>query len=73
MQCARNPVIRQSKAFLSPYVLLKTCAARNIEGIVSKRIDRPYVSGQTKDWIKVNCAAWREGWTYLLSMYSRKL
>jgi ATP-dependent DNA ligase len=54
-------------------VLLNTCAAQNIEGLVSKRFDRPYVSGLTKDWIKVNCAAWGEGWTYLLSMYSRKL
>jgi ATP-dependent DNA ligase len=73
MQCARNPVIPQSKPFLNPYGFLRACAAQNIEGIVSKRFDRPYVSGLTKDWIKVNCAAWREGWTYLLSMYSRKL
>ncbi len=31
-----------------------------MEGIVSKRVDRTYVSGRTKDWIKVKCAAWRE-------------
>jgi hypothetical protein len=28
--------------------------------IVSKRLDRPYVSGPTRDWIKVKCAAWKE-------------
>jgi ATP-dependent DNA ligase len=31
-----------------------------MEGIVSKRLDRPYVSGRTKDWIKVKCPEWRE-------------
>jgi hypothetical protein len=31
-----------------------------LEGIVSKRIDRPYRSGPTKDWITVKCSAWRE-------------
>jgi len=31
-----------------------------LEGIVSKRLDRPYVPGPTRDWIKVDCAAWKE-------------
>jgi bifunctional non-homologous end joining protein LigD len=31
-----------------------------LEGIVSKRIDRPYTSGRTNSWIKVKCDAWRE-------------
>ena len=26
-----------------------------LEGIIGKRADRPYVSGRTKDWIKVKC------------------
>ena len=60
MQRTSNPLIRQSKSFLDPYVLLKACAARNLEGIVSKRINRPYVSGPTTDWLKVKCAGWRE-------------
>src|SRR5262245_51334554 len=60
MQRTSNPLIRQSKSFLDPYVLLKACVARNLEGIVSKRINRPYVSGATTDWIKVKCDGWRE-------------
>ena len=39
---------------------------RRLEGIVSKRVDAPYRSGYTCDWIKVDwikvkCASWREG------------
>ena len=30
-----------------------------LEGIVSKRADRPYRSGRCSDWIKVKCALWR--------------
>jgi hypothetical protein len=33
--------------------LLAACAEWKLEGIVSKRIDRPYRSGPTKDWSKV--------------------
>ncbi|HLJ52149.1 MAG TPA: DNA ligase D, partial [Rhizomicrobium sp.] len=31
-----------------------------LEGIVSKRADRPYVSGRTADWLKVKCIARQE-------------
>jgi bifunctional non-homologous end joining protein LigD len=66
MQRVTSPALRQSKTFLNPYVLLKACAARDLEGIVSKRIDRPYVSGKSNDWIKVKCAGWCEknGWRH---------
>jgi hypothetical protein len=30
-----------------------------LEGIVSKRIDRAYVSGPSRSWLKIKCAAWR--------------
>jgi len=40
--------------------LLAACAEWKLEGIVSKRIDRPYRSGPTKDWSKVKRSAWRE-------------
>jgi ATP-dependent DNA ligase len=45
---------------------LKACAARNLEGIVSKRIDRLYISGPSTEWIKVKCPGWREknGWRH---------
>lgn len=32
----------------------EACKA-GLEGIIGKRSDRPYVSGRTKDWIKVKC------------------
>jgi hypothetical protein len=40
--------------------LLAACAEWKLEGIVLKRIDRPYRSGPTKDWSKVKRSAWRE-------------
>ena len=35
------------------------CERMKIEGIVSKRIDRAYVSGPSRSWLKIKCAAWR--------------
>jgi bifunctional non-homologous end joining protein LigD len=40
--------------------LLATCGKLGMEGIVSKRVDRPYVSGPSRDWLKVKCSAWKE-------------
>ena len=55
-----SPLIQYSKFFSNPYGLLAACGKFKLEGIVSKRLDRPYVSGRSKDWIKVKCAGWRE-------------
>ena len=55
-----SPLIRYSETFSHPTALLAACAERGMEGIVSKRVDRPYRSGPCKEWIKVKCAAWRE-------------
>jgi bifunctional non-homologous end joining protein LigD len=41
-------------------VLLRHCDKLGIEGVVSKREDRPYRSGRRPEWLKVKCAAWRE-------------
>ena len=60
MQRIQNPYVRYSETFADPHRLLSACAERKMEGIVSKRRDRLYVSGPTKDWIKVKCALWRE-------------
>jgi bifunctional non-homologous end joining protein LigD len=54
------PVLYLPDAFASGDELLAMCAKMRLEGIVSKRLDRPYVSGPTRDWIKVKCAAWKE-------------
>ena len=34
-------------------VLFEHCARYGFEGIVAKRVDRPYVSGPCKAWVKV--------------------
>jgi bifunctional non-homologous end joining protein LigD len=31
-----------------------------LEGIISKRIDRPYTSGRTSDWLKIKCLSSQE-------------
>ena len=55
-----HPSILFSSAFDDPHRLLAACEERRLEGIVSKRIDAPYRSGNASDWVKVKCAGWRE-------------
>ena len=38
-----TPTIRCSQVFFDAHALFKACADRRMEGIVSKRVDRPYV------------------------------
>lgn len=40
--------------------LFAACAAGQLEGVVSKRLDRPYIAGTTRDWLKAKCPSWRE-------------
>jgi bifunctional non-homologous end joining protein LigD len=39
---------------------LRHACEANLEGIVSKRRDRPYRSGPTKDWLKIRCSNYRQ-------------
>ena len=55
-----DAAIRYSESFSDPRKLLKACAEHKLEGIVSKRLDKPYRAGPSKAWIKVKCARWRE-------------
>lgn len=55
-----SPLIQKSEPFSNPHALLAACSKFKLEGIVSKRLDRPYISGRTNTWIKVKCAGWRE-------------
>jgi len=41
-------------------VLLRVAEERGLEGVVSKRRDAPYRSGECRDWRKVKTVAWRE-------------
>jgi bifunctional non-homologous end joining protein LigD len=45
----------------------QACAA-GLEGIVSKRADRPYISGRGKDWVKIKC---KRGEEFVIGGYSR--
>jgi len=54
------PALYLPDQFSSGAELLMMCGKMHMEGIVSKRLDRPYISGPTKDWVKVKCAAWKE-------------
>jgi len=55
-----HPSVLLSGAFDDPHRLLAACEERRMEGIVSKRIDAPYRSGNASDWTKTKCASWRE-------------
>ena len=57
---ASNELLRMSDTFPDPMKLLAALDERQLEGIVSKRSDQPYVSGKNRGWIKVKCHAWRE-------------
>ena len=42
--------------------------AMGLEGIMSKRADRPYTSGRGKDWLKIKC---KRGEEFVIGGYSR--
>ena len=48
--------------------VLQSACRMNLEGIISKRLDAPYRSGRSSDWIKTKCRAGHEvvigGWTH---------
>lgn len=47
--------------------VLRSACRLSLEGVVSKRLDAPYVSGRGEDWLKAKCRAGHEvvlgGWT----------
>ena len=67
-----SPLIQYSEFFSNPYRLLAACGKFKLEGIVSKRLDRPYRSGRTTDWIKVKCASWREANTWRHDFFNKR-
>ena len=54
------PAVSLSEHFEDGMALLRVVEARGLEGIVSKRCDAPYRSGDCRDWWKIKTAAWRE-------------
>jgi bifunctional non-homologous end joining protein LigD len=56
---SKRSSLRFSEEFLDPIALLSAAEGMGLEGVVSKRRDQPYKSGESKGWIKVRTAAWR--------------
>jgi ATP-dependent DNA ligase len=54
------PTISLSESFEDGLALLRAAEARGLEGIVSKRRDASYRSGECRDWRKVKTTAWRK-------------
>ena len=54
------PAISLSESFGDSLALLRVAEERGLEGVVSKRRDAPYRSGECRDWRKVKTIAWRE-------------
>ncbi len=56
-----NPVLRMSEHLSERGSVVFDHACRmGLEGIVSKKIDAPYRSGRTRDWLKSKCSARQE-------------
>jgi ATP-dependent DNA ligase len=58
--CKTRNGLRLFETFDDGLRLLASCEKMGLKGIVSKRQDFPYRSGDQSEWIKVKCAAWRE-------------
>jgi bifunctional non-homologous end joining protein LigD len=54
------PAVSLSEPFEDGLALLRVAEERGLEGVVSKRRDAPYRSGECRDWRKVKTQAWRE-------------
>jgi len=52
--------ISLSEPFEDGLALLRVAEQRDLEGVVSKRRDAPYRSGECRNWRKVKTIAWRE-------------
>jgi bifunctional non-homologous end joining protein LigD len=50
-----------------PEFFAQACEA-GLEGMMSKRADRPYISGRGKDWLKIKC---KRGEEFVVGGYSR--
>jgi bifunctional non-homologous end joining protein LigD len=53
------PCLHLVETFDDGVNLLTAVERQGLEGIVSKRRDAPYRSGESRDWVKVKTAAWR--------------
>jgi bifunctional non-homologous end joining protein LigD len=56
---SRLPSMKQVQTFPDGDVLFEHCAKFGFEGVVAKRVDRPYYSGPSKTWTKTKCPGWK--------------
>lgn len=55
------PGLLYSEHFLTDgATLLNQCCKMGLEGIISKRADRPYLAGRTREWLKSKCVGREE-------------
>ena len=54
------PAVSLSEPFDDGLALLRVAEQRGLEGVVSKRRDAPYCSGECRDWRKVKTMSWRK-------------
>jgi bifunctional non-homologous end joining protein LigD len=53
---ARNAPVQLSEVFTGDGAkLLATACAHQLEGILAKRVDRPYRAGRHQEWLKIKC------------------
>jgi bifunctional non-homologous end joining protein LigD len=52
--------LQLAEDFPNGRALLKACEELGIEGVVSKRRDKPYRSGTRGGWLKIKSPAWLE-------------
>ena len=57
---ANVPCLHLVDAFDDGQKLLEAAEKHKLEGVVSKRRDASYQSGECRDWLKVKTLAWRE-------------
>ena len=61
-----DPAGKQGPILFSDHIegngrtILKTLCAKGFEGVIAKRVDRPYRAGRGRDWLKIKCALEQE-------------
>jgi ATP-dependent DNA ligase len=68
---SRVPCLKKVESFPNGDVLFEHCKQMELEGIVSKRKDRPYVSGPSRSWLNIKCEAWRRQNEHRSKMFER--
>ncbi len=65
--------LQLSAAFEDGQALLKKAESIGLEGVVSKRVDSPYVSGVSLHWVKTKTKIWRAANADRRKLFTRSL